>query len=105
MAAWLWGSAVSPALSMADTSRPHYGRPLPGFIFYTNYTSRKGIEMGSNGRAAFTIYWEKLQRQIRWGRGGVCSPSPNGALHGGRSGVVATGRCHGSLPRCVRAMP
>ncbi|GFR51649.1 hypothetical protein Agub_g14081 [Astrephomene gubernaculifera] len=35
-----------------------------GFVFYTNYSSRKGEELG-NGWAAFSIYWEKLQRQIR----------------------------------------
>ncbi|PNH06863.1 Pyridoxine/pyridoxamine 5'-phosphate oxidase [Tetrabaena socialis] len=35
-----------------------------GFVFYTNYDSRKGLEL-VNGHAAFSIYWEKLQRQIR----------------------------------------
>ncbi|GIL52229.1 hypothetical protein Vafri_8155 [Volvox africanus] len=35
-----------------------------GFIFYTNYASRKGEEL-TGGYAAFSLYWEKLQRQIR----------------------------------------
>ncbi|EFJ45948.1 hypothetical protein VOLCADRAFT_105746 [Volvox carteri f. nagariensis] len=35
-----------------------------GFIFYTNYASRKGGELAT-GFAAFSLYWEKLQRQIR----------------------------------------
>eukprot|EP00798_Chlamydomonas_sp_ICE-L_P003677 gene3677-13751_t len=34
-----------------------------GFVFYTNYNSKKGSDMGSNGHAAFSVYWEKLQRQ------------------------------------------
>ncbi|GIL79486.1 hypothetical protein Vretimale_18369 [Volvox reticuliferus] len=35
-----------------------------GFVFYTNYASRKGEEL-AGGYAAFSLYWEKLQRQIR----------------------------------------
>lgn len=36
-----------------------------GFVFFTNYESRKGIEIQSNPNIAFTIYWEKLERQVR----------------------------------------
>ncbi|KAL6748366.1 pyridoxamine 5'-phosphate oxidase [Haematococcus lacustris] len=36
-----------------------------GFVFYTNYNSRKGQELLSTGKAAFTVYWEALQRQVR----------------------------------------
>ncbi len=39
-----------------------------GFVFYTNYSSRKGGEL-VGGAAAFAIYYEKLQRQIRCGSG------------------------------------
>ncbi len=35
-----------------------------GFIFYTNYNSRKGRELAERGRAAFTVYWDKLQRSV-----------------------------------------
>lgn len=36
-----------------------------GFIFYTNYSSRKGQQLAANGNAAFTVFWEKLQRAVR----------------------------------------
>lgn len=36
-----------------------------GFIFYTNYESRKGKELLSNPNAAAVIYWVELQRQVR----------------------------------------
>lgn len=35
-----------------------------GFIFFTNYDSRKGNELGSNPRAALTFFWPELERQI-----------------------------------------
>lgn len=36
-----------------------------GFLFYTNYESRKAREMDENPHAAFLIHWGVLQRQIR----------------------------------------
>ena len=36
-----------------------------GFVFYTNYTSRKSGELMATGRAAFVIHWKSLRRQIR----------------------------------------
>ena len=35
-----------------------------GFVFYTNHGSQKGIELGENPRAAFSMYWRELDRQI-----------------------------------------
>jgi pyridoxamine 5'-phosphate oxidase len=35
-----------------------------GFVFYTNHGSRKGSELAGNPRAAFSIYWRELDRQI-----------------------------------------
>jgi pyridoxamine 5'-phosphate oxidase len=35
------------------------------FIFYTNYTSRKGREMQSNPFVSLTFYWAELERQVR----------------------------------------
>jgi pyridoxamine 5'-phosphate oxidase len=35
-----------------------------GFIFYTNYGSRKGHELSENPNAALTFYWPELERQI-----------------------------------------
>jgi pyridoxamine 5'-phosphate oxidase len=36
-----------------------------GFVFYTNYTSRKGRELKANPRAALLFYWDPLGRQVR----------------------------------------
>ena len=35
-----------------------------GFIFYTNYDSRKGHELLENPNAALTFYWPDLERQV-----------------------------------------
>ena len=36
-----------------------------GFVFYTNYESRKGKELEANPRVALVIHWGILQRQVR----------------------------------------
>jgi len=36
-----------------------------GFIFYTNYNSRKGSQLSSNPRAALLFYWPESCRQVR----------------------------------------
>ena len=36
-----------------------------GFVFYTNYNSRKGRELEENPRAALLFYWDPLGRQVR----------------------------------------
>ena len=36
-----------------------------GFVFFTNYDSRKGRELGDNGRAALLFFWPELERQVR----------------------------------------
>jgi pyridoxamine 5'-phosphate oxidase len=35
-----------------------------GFIFFTNYDSRKGHELAENPRAALVFYWAGLERQV-----------------------------------------
>ncbi len=35
-----------------------------GFIFFTNYDSRKGRELSDNPNAALTFYWADLERQV-----------------------------------------
>lgn len=35
-----------------------------GFVFYTNYESRKGMELAENPNAALVFYWRQLERQI-----------------------------------------
>jgi pyridoxamine 5'-phosphate oxidase len=36
-----------------------------GFLFFTNYESRKGFELAANPRAALVLYWKELARQVR----------------------------------------
>ncbi|WP_321895706.1 pyridoxamine 5'-phosphate oxidase [Paraburkholderia heleia] len=36
-----------------------------GFVFFTNYESRKGRELGANPHAALLFYWIELERQVR----------------------------------------
>ena len=36
-----------------------------GFVFYTNYSSQKGRELGENSIAALSFYWAELTRQVR----------------------------------------
>lgn len=35
-----------------------------GFIFFTNYESRKGHELSENPEAALVFYWPELERQV-----------------------------------------
>ena len=36
-----------------------------GFVFYTNYQSRKAREMEATGRAGLLFFWRSLERQVR----------------------------------------
>jgi pyridoxamine 5'-phosphate oxidase len=36
-----------------------------GFVFYTNYDSRKGRELTANPRAGLLFFWKELERQVR----------------------------------------
>jgi pyridoxamine 5'-phosphate oxidase len=36
-----------------------------GFVFYTNYKSRKGRELTANPAAALVFYWSELEREVR----------------------------------------
>ena len=36
-----------------------------GFVFYTNYHSRKGSEIEASGWAALVFFWPELERQVR----------------------------------------
>jgi len=35
-----------------------------GFTFFTNYLSRKGLDLGQNAHAAAVFYWDPLFRQV-----------------------------------------
>jgi len=41
------------------------GHDSDGFVFYTNYLSRKGREFNTNPNACLLFSWEELQRQVR----------------------------------------
>ena len=41
------------------------GFAADGFVFFTNYRSRKAREMDENPRASLLIHWAVLQRQVR----------------------------------------
>ena len=36
-----------------------------GFVFFTNYESRKGRELAENPQAALVFWWGELERQVR----------------------------------------
>ena len=36
-----------------------------GFVFYTNYFSRKAREMAESGRASLLFFWPSFERQVR----------------------------------------
>lgn len=36
-----------------------------GFVFYTNYHSRKGRDIAADDQVALLFFWDKLERQVR----------------------------------------
>ena len=36
-----------------------------GFVFYTNFNSKKGIELKENQKASMCFHWKSLRRQVR----------------------------------------
>lgn len=36
-----------------------------GFTFFTNYESKKGVQLSSNNKAALLFYWSESARQVR----------------------------------------
>jgi len=59
-------------LSTADSSGEPSARVVllkqfddRGFVFFTNYGSRKGVELAVNPRACLLFFWESLHRQVR----------------------------------------
>lgn len=65
-------AALATAASGADgTVRPSVrmvllkGFDARGFVFYTNYESRKGRELATNPWGSLVFYWAELERQVR----------------------------------------
>jgi pyridoxamine 5'-phosphate oxidase len=70
------GVSEQDAISMTLATAAKDGRPSArvvllksfddrGFVFYTNYHSRKGKELSENPRACLLFYWSELWRQVR----------------------------------------
>jgi pyridoxamine 5'-phosphate oxidase len=69
-------SQLSEANAMTLATADREGRPSAravllkgydanGFVFFTNYASRKGRELADNPRAALLFFWSELERQVR----------------------------------------
>lgn len=41
------------------------GADAAGFVFFTNYASRKGRDLAANPNVALTFFWKELERQVR----------------------------------------
>lgn len=41
------------------------GMSPDGFVFFTDYRSRKAVELAANPQAALSFYWAELERQVR----------------------------------------
>ena len=41
------------------------GYDKQGFVFFTNYQSRKGLELAAAPRAGLLFFWDRLARQVR----------------------------------------
>jgi pyridoxamine 5'-phosphate oxidase len=59
-------------LSTADASGQPSARTVllkgfdpDGFVFYTNYESRKGCDIAANPKVSLLFYWDALERQVR----------------------------------------
>jgi len=66
------GDYTRVALATADAGRRPSVRMVllrgfdeRGFVFYTNYGSRKALELDANPRAALCFYWESTGDQVR----------------------------------------
>ena len=68
------GVVDATAMTLATADR--HGRPSArivllkgcderGFVFFTNYDSRKGRELAENPHAALVFFWPELDRQVR----------------------------------------
>jgi pyridoxamine 5'-phosphate oxidase len=70
------GVSEQDTISMTLATATRFGLPCArivllksfderGFVFYTNYNSRKGSELEQNAQACLLFYWPQLWRQVR----------------------------------------
>ncbi len=64
--------ANAMTLTTVDAAGAPHGRVVllkdvdaEGFVFFTNYDSAKGVELGQDPRAELVFYWAPLERQVR----------------------------------------
>jgi len=66
--------ALPNAMTLATSNLDHgpsarivllKGFDTHGFVFFTNYNSRKGRELAGDNRAALVFFWSELERQVR----------------------------------------
>ena len=63
-----------------------------GFVFFTNYSSRKGEELAANPQAALLFPWHPLERQVRVeGTAGRLDAAENDAYFAGRPRAAQLG--------------
>lgn len=69
------GGIIEPNAMALSTATPE-GRPSSrivllkafnedGFVFYTNYHSKKGRQLAANNQVSLLFFWDKLERQVR----------------------------------------
>jgi len=70
-ARWMDAPEAMAVASVGDDGQPSVRMVLlkewgeDGFVFHSNYTSRKGRELADHPKAALLFYWEPRGRQIR----------------------------------------
>src|SRR5689334_12156389 len=83
------------ALATAENNRPSVRMLLlknadeRGFVFYTNYESRKGRELLANPKAAMCFHWQPLEIQVR-------VEGPTAPVEGAEADAYFASRARGS---------
>ncbi|MFU8860462.1 MAG: pyridoxamine 5'-phosphate oxidase [Cyclonatronaceae bacterium] len=58
------GPGAAPETSVSGRIVLLKGFDKRGFVFYTHYESRKGMQLAVNPRASLTFYWPEMVRQV-----------------------------------------